>query len=47
MQGKRRYMYSLEIVIVVRSLLSLVKICTNLKTIRHVPKFEISLLHIE
>ena len=47
MQGKRRYMYRLEIVIVVRSLLSLVKICTNLKTIRHVPKFEISLLNIE
>ena len=40
-------MYSLEIVIVARSLLSLVKICTNLKTIRHVPKLEISRLLIE
>ena len=47
MQGNIKYMYSLEIVIVARSLRSLVKICTNLKTIRHVPKFEISLLHIE
>ena len=47
MQGNIRYMHSSEIVIVARSLRSLVKIYSNLTTDLTRSKFEISRLLIE